>query len=164
MRRLTWFEDPTIADPAVEGRRYGARVAWNMFMDEPLIGHGPGVTSRHVVQEAPHNVYLDLMAEQGLFGLALYLGLLATLARAGLRLARTAATLHDQEIGRMMMLFAVFLAAYGFFIHNVLREPFTVFVLAFVVAVGYEAAQASASSRFYSSAGPLPVARGEANA
>ena len=141
MQRLSWFEDHDIEDAAVEGRKYGATVAWNMFLENPLLGRGTGATSREVLMEEPHNVYLALMAEQGIFGLALYVSLVGILARRGWRLYRTAVSRHGQEAGQVMVLFAFFLATYGVFIHNVLKEPYTLFVLAFIVAMGFEAAR-----------------------
>lgn len=139
VRRLAWFEQMDEDDDAVEGRRYGASVAWKIFLDDPLLGGGTGATFRAINVEGPHNMYLGLMGEQGVFGLALYLSLVGLLARRGWGIVRAAASNEGQEIGRAMMLFALFLAAYGLFNHNVLKEPHTMFVLAFLVAAGFHA-------------------------
>lgn len=139
MQRLSWFEDPNVDDSAVEGRKYGASVAWKMFLDSPLVGQGTGATSREVLQEEPHNMYLALMGEHGLFGLAMYVSLFGLFLIQGWRLSRNAVTRHGQESGKVMMLFGTFLAADGLFIHNVLKEPYTIFILAFIAATAIEA-------------------------
>ena len=62
------------------------RTAWNMFLDKPLIGHGPkmyrikckekkyavGISPCHT---HPHNFYIQLLAETGLIGFAFLLGI-----------------------------------------------------------------------------------------
>ena len=70
--------------------------AWEMFLTDPWLGHGPGafsllyrsylnnlsfpdwvVVSSVITQHVPwsHNLYLELLAERGLLGLASFLGL-----------------------------------------------------------------------------------------
>jgi hypothetical protein len=87
-------------------------------------------------------MYLLLMAEQGMLGLLLYVSLFGILMRRGWLLVQSGATGHDQDVGRMMVVLGLFLAAYGLFSHNVLEEPYTVFVVAFVVAAGFNAVRA----------------------
>jgi hypothetical protein len=70
----------------------------------------------------------------------LYLSLLGILAHKGLRLARVARGRHSREIGLTLLLYAAFLGAYGFVNHNVLDEPHGMFILAFIVAAGFQAA------------------------
>jgi O-antigen ligase len=126
----------------VEGRKFGAAQAWRFFLESPLVGQGTGVTSLAIRQDGPHNMYLLLMAEQGVVGLLLYVSLFGILLRRGWTLARSGAMAHDQDVGRMLVIFGLFLAAYGLFSHNVLEEPHTVFLLAFVVASGFHATHA----------------------
>ena len=134
VQRLAWFQDTGEEDAAVEGRRYGATRAWQMFLDQPVTGNGTGATSIAAVQEGPHNMYLKLAAEQGLVGLALYLALIATLIRRGRRLSRNARGAGESDVGKAMLVYGVFLAVYGLFSHNVLEEPYTMFCLAYIVA------------------------------
>lgn len=142
VRRLEWFQGLREEDEAVEGRIYGAEQAWKMFVDEPLIGRGPGATRvEALVQEAPHNMYLMFMAEQGFLGLALYLSLIGIMARRGWQLARTAIDQEGRDIGKAMLLYAIFLFAYGFFSHNVLEEPHGMFAIAFIVAAAFRASR-----------------------
>jgi O-antigen ligase len=63
------------------------RTAWNMFLDKPILGHGPklyrvkcknpkyaiGVSPCHT---HPHNFYIQLLAETGLIGFSFLAGLL----------------------------------------------------------------------------------------
>jgi hypothetical protein len=74
------------------------------------------------------------MVEQGLVGLALYLSLLGLVAHRGWKLARTAVSPHVRDIGIGTVLYAAFLALYGFVSHNVLEEPHGMFILAFIIA------------------------------
>jgi O-antigen ligase len=143
VQRLAWFQEMDEEDGAVEGRKHGASQAWQLFLESPVIGKGVGVTSLAVRQEGPHNMYLALMAEQGLLGLFLYVSLVGILLRRGWRLARHAATDHDRDVGRTLVIFGMFIAAYGFFSHNVLEEPHTIFILAFLVAAGFHGALTS---------------------
>jgi O-antigen ligase len=143
VERLNWFKDTGDEDVAVEGRKYGASQAWQLFLDRPVTGHGPGVASLAVRQEGPHNMYLLLMAEQGILGFILYVSLFVTLLRRGRRIARYAQTMHERDAGSAVVLYGLFLATYGFFSHNVLEEPHTIFLLAFVVATGFGALHAA---------------------
>jgi hypothetical protein len=136
VQRLNWFQDTGDEDIAVEGRKFGARQAWQIFLENPLTGKGTGATSLTIQQEGPHNMYLLLMAEQGMLGLALYVSLWLILMRQGRRIARSACTAHDQDIGKGLALLAMYMATYGFFSHNVLEEPHTMFLLAFAAAAG----------------------------
>jgi O-antigen ligase len=65
---------------------------WQMFLEKPLTGWGvnqmPAELARHVsgYKEAelyPHNTYLELLVEHGIFGLALYVWLMWELLRLG---------------------------------------------------------------------------------
>jgi O-antigen ligase len=65
---------------------------WQMFLERPLTGWGvnqmPAELARHVsgYKEAelyPHNTYLELLVEHGIFGLALYVWLMWELLRLG---------------------------------------------------------------------------------
>ena len=143
VQRLAWFQEMDEEDSAVEGRRYGATQAWHLFLESPVTGRGVGVTSLAVRQEGPHNMYLSLMAEQGVLGLFLYVSLIAIFVRRGWRTTQLAATPHDQDVGRTMIAFGLFLGVYGFFSHNVMEEPHNMFILAFIAAAGFHATRAN---------------------
>jgi O-antigen ligase len=138
VRRLEWFEGVGEEDEAVEGRLYGAKQAWAMFLGSPLTGGGMGATtSETVVGEGPHNMYLMLMAEQGFAGLALYLALIGTLFLHGRRTAAMAFDREGRDVGNSMVLFSLIVAAWGFFDHNVLEDPFTMYLIGFAAAAFY---------------------------
>ena len=138
--RLAWFR--TFGDQydfSMRERAFVAQRAWEMFLDSPLYGHGIGVTLARGARVGTHNMYVLLMAEQGLVGLALYLSLIGLLAHKGWRLARSALATRTRDIGLTIVLYAAFLAAYGFVNHNVLDEPHGMFILAFIIGAGVQA-------------------------
>jgi O-antigen ligase len=76
----------------VDYRQAVYRGSWQMFLERPLTGWGinqmPSELARHVsgYQEKdlyPHNTYLELLVEHGVFGFALYLWLMRELWRLG---------------------------------------------------------------------------------
>ena len=80
--------------------------AWRMFLDAPLVGHGPHTfvqLYRSYLQNInlpswifvdprivpwPHNLYLEVLAEQGVFGFVAFLFLLISGLIAGLKFRR----------------------------------------------------------------------------
>lgn len=148
LARLAWFETfGRELDFSARERADVAQRAWSAFLESPLVGHGVGATLAKGQRTGTHNMYLLLMAEQGLIGLALYFSLIGLIGRRGWRLARTASDAHGREIGLGMMLYAFFLALYGFVSHNVLEEPHGMFILAFIVAAARGAEPARYVSR-----------------
>lgn len=145
--RLAWFQSfGRQADFSARERAYVAQRALDKFLESPLYGHGLGATTAKGQRTGTHNVYLLLMVEQGLVGLALYLSLIAAFIQRGWRLVRSAVDAHGQDTGRAMLLYAIFLSLYGFASHNVLDEPHGMFILAFMVA---SAAGAAVSRRVH---------------
>ena len=136
VQRLSWFHDMQ-SDDSIEDRIYPAIRAWEMFLDAPITGKGVGVTSRPSLGDGTHNMYLLLMAEQGFLGLMLYLSLIGLLARRGWTLAREAGDPRAVDVGRAMLLYAAFIAIYGFFSHSILEEPHGIFLMAFITAAGF---------------------------
>jgi len=62
------------------------RTAWNMFLDKPILGHGPKLfrikckdskyaTGIKPCDTHPHNFYIQLLAETGLLGFSFLAGL-----------------------------------------------------------------------------------------
>jgi len=103
-----------------------ATVAWNMFLDRPLLGCGfgqyiqeskPYLSDRSVdlpLEKArpyvQHNVLLALLTETGLLGVTVFVALLASWTHAAWRLWRaTAAPLWVRQTG---LLFLAFVSAY----------------------------------------------------
>jgi putative inorganic carbon (HCO3(-)) transporter len=90
--------DMAVEDVSLEGRRAEMIVAWNMFLDHPLLGVGDGnypakfqsyvqklhLPPRHENREA-HSLYLEIAAERGLIGLLTFGALIVI---AGHRIVR----------------------------------------------------------------------------
>jgi O-antigen ligase len=103
-----------------------ARVAWNMFLDRPLLGCGLGRYldqsnyylhdrgTELVLEKArgyvQHNVFLSLLVETGLVGLGLWLGLLLLWGRNAWRLWRASAA--SPWFGQVGLVFLALLASY----------------------------------------------------
>jgi O-antigen ligase len=138
VQRLNWFQDMQ-SDDSIEDRIYPALRAWEMFLDAPVLGNGVGVTSRPSLGDGTHNMYLLLMAEQGVVGLMLYLSLVALLAKRGWRVWQEASSQPSADLGKTMVLYATFIAAWGFFSHNVLEEPHGIFLMAFLASAAFAA-------------------------
>jgi putative inorganic carbon (hco3(-)) transporter len=76
----------------LEFRQAVYAAGWQMFLEKPIAGWGvnqmPGELARHVSgykekELYPHNTYLELLVEHGVFGLALYVWLMWEIYRLG---------------------------------------------------------------------------------
>jgi O-antigen ligase len=92
------------AEKSVQLRPLLAVVAWEMFKDHPIIGHGYGHYFEHndpyhndrsyelpleqARTYAQHNVFLSILVDTGMVGLAMFVSWMAILAGIGWRLAR----------------------------------------------------------------------------
>lgn len=141
--RLGWFEGEE-EDYSVATRKWAAVYARDLFFDKPLVGHGLGATRREAFGEGPHNMYLMLMAEQGLFGLALYLSLIAVLLIDGRRLSRFGLTREQQDVGKAMIVYGMIVLVDGFFSHNVLETAYGMFAMAFLATAGLQSVRLGA--------------------
>lgn len=70
-----------------EGRDRYWVIAWNYFLDSPVIGHGAGAASAHIVRyyptiDHPHNDYLRILDDGGLVGGAVLIFGIGSLGRA----------------------------------------------------------------------------------
>jgi len=154
VNRLRWFEGEEDGS-SIERRSVAAKTR-DMFLEEPLIGHGIGATRLPEMGAGPHNMYLTLMAEQGITGFALYVSLIVVMYRRGRRLAKQAATREGQDIGNAMAVYALFLAAYGWFSHNVLEEAPGAFIIAFLAAIAYRSVRTEYAAQYVRQAPPRP--------
>lgn len=74
------FNSQAGADASSLARLTVMKLAWQLFTTSPVVGHGTGSVSAFGAgqeQVYPHNILLELAAETGLLGMAVYLGLLA---------------------------------------------------------------------------------------
>jgi O-antigen ligase len=133
-QRIEFFTDGDAYDDSAEERRYVASIASQMIAEHPLLGNGIASTVAEGYGRGTHNMYLMLTAEQGLVGAMLYGTLLALLVSRGWTAFRRGATRAAQESGAALLLMGAFFAFIGLFSHNLLEEPSTMFVLAFVAS------------------------------
>jgi O-antigen ligase len=78
LQRFDLLVNQADADASSQGRLMVMRVAWHLFTTSPVVGRGTGSVSAFGAgrdQVYPHNVLLELAAENGLLGLSIYLGL-----------------------------------------------------------------------------------------
>jgi O-antigen ligase len=101
-----------VADKNVASRQVFWSAAWQMSLDHPVVGVGPGrfgaesqnyVLNNPIVLQNPvvHNSYLEILAEDGPFALALFLCFLLSVWR-GLREARRAAMRRRDLAGQRL--------------------------------------------------------------
>jgi len=81
--------------------------AFNMFLANPVLGHGPGTTWYYLSSGSDklfsyilhsHNIYLQVAAELGIAGVAAFGYLLARKARDGMRLLRERVTAEEKAV------------------------------------------------------------------
>jgi len=121
--RLDLFGGGELDDASTLERRQVAALAWSVFGDRPLAGAGTGASTEPPFELGPHNMYLAMMVDHGVIGLFL----LPTLLLAAVWGARSSRMFY-------VVPFAVFLAFWGFFSHNVLEERYILLAVAFVAA------------------------------
>jgi len=128
-----------------------ATVAWHMFQDKPLLGHGFGQykqvdmnywrdpTSDLPLEKAKpyvqHNVFLALLTETGLIGLAFYLMLLVAWARSAWHVwSCRERNLSERQMGLLMLVGLTSHVTNGMF-HDVSIIPMSNMLLFFVAGV-----------------------------
>jgi O-antigen ligase len=130
------------ADGAIRGRTTEMLAALHVFRDYPVFGVGPGQFPRFyfvdysksadikfrdiVVPRRAHNLYLELAAELGAVGLAVFLAIVGLLMRA-LGAARRAVAAHDEEAADLAGAMWLGLLAYlvsGMFLHLAYQRYF----------------------------------------
>jgi O-antigen ligase len=78
--------------------------AWKMFLEAPLLGHGPHTFGLFHKTPWAHNLYLEVLAEQGIVGLGAFIGLMV----GGMRMAWR---VYCTAVGEMRLIGAGVLAA-----------------------------------------------------
>ncbi|MFN4128625.1 MAG: O-antigen ligase family protein [Paracoccaceae bacterium] len=146
------FQDSNInGDPAVIQRVSVMRAAARMFMENPILGIGPGQFStlypdyalRYALDmDAPaaaHNLFLEIAAEQGLVGLGLFvvfvLGPIALVARAVLRHGNVL-PLRGFYLLRAILLGIIGYLAASLFLHDAYPRFFWVFMALLIATWG----------------------------
>jgi O-antigen ligase len=120
-------------DRAIQGRASENLTAWMMFTSRPLLGVGLNNFSYlyqdytktlglapSATQRSPHNLYLEVAAEQGVIGLIVFLTMIALAFRAVLRTRRRFINAGMVDYADMTTGFAIAFAGYLFaalFVH-----------------------------------------------
>ncbi|MBW2045127.1 MAG: O-antigen ligase family protein [Deltaproteobacteria bacterium] len=116
----TRIEQKYIGDPTVDSttRRYLlAKAAWEMFLDHPLFGAGVGnyywECGRYEVVHAgrAHTTYLEIMAEMGIIGIFLFLGILFYTFKSLNKIMKSDSYLSSYAYGLYMGLVGFLIAA-----------------------------------------------------
>jgi hypothetical protein len=141
--RLNFFESAGEEryDFSAEERKHVADMAWEMFTNSPFFGEGIGSTVTWGATGSTHNMYLLLLADQGVFGGLLYLSFLSIIIFRGIRLLRQGVGQQDKDIGLALTLLGIYYTLIGFFSHNLLDDPHTLFLLAFLFTAELKASR-----------------------
>jgi len=126
INRLNFFAQSSKTDGSELERLKIMLAAFDLFADNPLFGAGLGVIRHWQFHVAPHNIYLSLMAQFGLVGLASYLYLLYTLV---------AKAKGSTKI--LAKIFLAYLLFMGFTSHNILTAYQTIIVLVLMSNMSY---------------------------
>jgi O-antigen ligase len=111
INRISFFKDARAEDFSADERKQVAALAWEMFSENPILGHGVGASVDWSYEQSSHNEYLNLMVDHGILGFFILPFLvLAVIWRS------------DRECKQMSFVFAVFILFMGFFSHNILSE------------------------------------------
>lgn len=159
---------------SVELRPLLAVVAWEMFKDQPIIGHGYGHYFEHnlryhdnrsyglpldrVRTYAQHNTYLAIVVHSGLVGISLFLGILAMLTGIGWRLARETPTPEGRRIG-VLLLAALATHFCNSMFHDLLVIPILQMFLLFVAGCAVSIYQNGLAPESTKNRSPVPRLR-----
>lgn len=101
-----------------------ARLAWQQFVEHPLLGNGIGSAQALGVKVSTHNMYLLFMTEHGILGIFIF----PLLVYLVIRHARG----ETKHIG---FCFAAFILIWGLFNHNVLEQRFMLIIFSLMAAM-----------------------------
>jgi hypothetical protein len=105
-------------------------LAWlELAMENPLVGAGVG-TIYGEMTEGPHNMFVAMMVDYGVFGLAVYILIILRL----MFLARSA----NRNYSGILWLIGGWLVLFGFASHNLLSNTATIPLIGFALARAYQ--------------------------
>jgi hypothetical protein len=122
---LPQFPGPSLltkfSQAGLNGRMSDWNAAWAMFLDAPFLGQGPHTYGLFHHPVWAHNLYLELLAEQGIVGLISFGCVLAAGIAGGRRLQRTP-TEDARLLGAGALASLIALCGAGFFELTLARE------------------------------------------
>jgi len=120
-------------EASFRGRSSAQQAGWLMFLDNPVFGLGVGNFGNHYQEysrglgldgsrwdQAPHNLYLEIVTEKGLFGLSVFIMLIGTMF-AGIGRARRQ-FLDQGEAGLASLVVAFRIGMVGYLVASIFLQ------------------------------------------
>ena len=101
--------------------------ALDLIDEDPVFG--AGVQTIYEMPEGPHNMFLAMMVDYGIFGLIVYLVVIIRL----ILIARRA----DRDLSGTVLLYVAWLVIFSFASHNLLGDTATIPLMGFALARAY---------------------------
>lgn len=125
LERTEWFSSPMeVEDESASERKLVARRAWEMFMENPILGSGIASTISWDEAVSTHNMYLFFMADHGFIGAFILPFLVAVSVWKA-----------EGEARRIAVPFVFFVLFFGFFSHNIVEEYYFLMTYALMSAL-----------------------------
>ena len=118
-------------------RGAAASGAWDIIVEHPVFGGGVRTASK--MWEGPHNMFLAMMVDYGIFGLIVYLAVITRLILAACRAGR--------ELGRPLVLYVGWLLIYSLALHTLLEDAMSILLLGYALARSYRIQPATIGSK-----------------
>lgn len=117
---MTETEDGQLESSAQSRKDFWA-LAMELFHESPVVGHGYQ-SFKHLNPDRmdTHNVYMRVLAEQGIVGAVIFMSIWICLLRLSFQVWRRGPTAEDRQYG-----FALFAATIGLMIANIFGDRFT---------------------------------------
>ena len=117
-------------------RGAAASAAWDIIVEHPVFGSGVRTAIKEI---GPHNMFLAMMVDYGIFGLIVYLALITRLILAAYRAGR--------ELGRPLVFYVGWLLIYSLALHTLLEDAMSILLLGFALARSYRNQTATFGSK-----------------
>jgi O-antigen ligase len=108
-------------DESAQSRQAFWQTAWDLFLEEPIAGNGVDSFIRmNPAKMDTHNLYMRVLTEQGVIGIALLAWLWTSVLRLAFQVWRGAPDPWDRQFG-----FALLVATVGLMVSNIFGDRFT---------------------------------------
>lgn len=124
--RLEWFQNPVAnTEDSGDARREVVRTAWNMFVENPILGNGLASTKNlNNWGISTHNMYLLFLTEHGILGIFI-LPLLVYVVTGN----------SGEEIKDIGLAFSVLILLWGLFSHNIVEDRSILIIFSLMAAM-----------------------------
>jgi putative inorganic carbon (hco3(-)) transporter len=112
-------------EASFRGRSSAQQAGWLMFLDNPLFGLGVGNFGNHYQEysrglgidssrwdQAPHNLYLEIVTEKGLVGLSVFAALIGTMFTGIGRARRQFLDVGEPSLASLVIAFRIGIIGY----------------------------------------------------